>query len=455
MDTMDYSKEILKIKKNLEGGQHKAAAKICAFVLEKALKDIYARIKVYAPPGYLKQLLAIEEKTTQDSFQNLPLIEMANVFREGEILKNMGPVCGAEVKLMSDSQLYGLVDVVNKCTETGYIPTADQLDFIYFNLKAFLKESGLFKDSVCPNCGETIEDDWEFCPSCESLLKPLTCPHCNEPIKEKWKRCPSCGTRLVCQSCNNRIPRGHSSCPVCDTGNGSTAAPKSDFTDPITGMEFVYIKGGAFMMGDVSGEGSETEIPVHEVNLKSFFIGKYPVTQTQWQRVMENNPSRFQGDFRPVEQVSWFDVRIFIKRLSEMNKGKYEYRLPSEAEWEYAARSSGKDEKFAGGDRVNTVAWFEENSDGSTHPVGKKEPNGLGLYDMSGNVWEWCLDVYREDAYKNHIRENPVCTEGGSDRVIRGGSWNLDAWSVRCARRFSCTPDFFGPGLGFRLVRVR
>ena len=208
-------------------------------------------------------------------------------------------------------------------------------------------------------------------------------------------------------------------------------------------------------MGDVSGEGSETEIPVHEVNLKSFFIGKYPVTQTQWQRVMENNPSRFQGDFRPVEQVSWFDVRIFIKRLSEMNKGKYEYRLPSEAEWEYAARSSGKDEKFAGGDRVNTVAWFEENSDGSTHPVGKKEPNGLGLYDMSGNVWEWCLDVYREDAYKNHIRENPVCTEGGSDRVIRGGSWNLDAWSVRCARRFSCTPDFFGPGLGFRLVRVR
>ena len=308
-------------------------------------------------------------------------------------------------------------------------------------------------NSVCPNCGETIEDDWQFCPSCESSLKPLACPHCNEPIKEKWKRCPNCGTRLVCQSCNNRIPKGRASCPVCEVGDGTAAASESEFTDPITGMEFVYIKGGVFMMGDASGEGLETEIPVHEVSLKSFFIGKYPVTQTQWQRIMENNPSRFQGDLRPVEQVSWFDVQIFIKRLSEINQEKYAYRLPSEAEWEYAARSGGKDERFAGGDRVDPVAWFEENSGGASHPIGRKEPNGLGLYDMSGNVWEWCLDVYREDAYKSHIRENPVCAEGGTDRVIRGGSWNLDAWSVRCARRFSYKPDFFGPGLGFRLVR--
>jgi formylglycine-generating enzyme required for sulfatase activity len=128
------------------------------------------------------------------------------------------------------------------------------------------------------------------------------------------------------------------------------------------------------------------------------------------------------------------------------------YGLPTEAQWEYAARSAGADDLYAGGDDIDAVAWYEANSQGTTHPVGQKRPNALGLYDMSGNLWEWCRDTYQPDAYDRHGGRNPVAASGGPDRVIRGGSWNLDAWSARCARRFNFRADFHGPGLGFRLV---
>jgi formylglycine-generating enzyme required for sulfatase activity len=168
---------------------------------------------------------------------------------------------------------------------------------------------------------------------------------------------------------------------------------------------------------------------------------------------MPGNPSAFIGDNHPVEQVSWLDVQAFLQELADMAQGSGPYRLPTEAEWEYAARSGGKDEKYAGGDQVEPLAWFGDNSEGRTCPVGLKRPNGLGLYDMSGNVWEWCRDVFDENAYSLHSMANPVATGKGPDRVIRGGSSNLDAWSVRCARRFGFPADACGPGLGFRLVR--
>ena len=208
------------------------------------------------------------------------------------------------------------------------------------------------------------------------------------------------------------------------------------------------------MMGDVFEEGLENESPVHNVRMDGFYLGRFPVTQAQWERLMPYNPSRFNGRDRPVEQVTWESVEQFITRLSEANQGRYGFHLPTEAQWEYAARSGGELQRYAGGNQVAAVAWCDETSDGKTHPVGQKAPNHLGLYDMSGNVLEWCQDTYGADAYKEHTSENPFHAEEGRERVIRGGSWSLDAWSARCTRRGGFPMDYLGPGLGFRLVLV-
>ena len=238
----------------------------------------------------------------------------------------------------------------------------------------------------------------------------------------------------------------------------SIVTSEPTFTDPVTGMEFVYVPGETFMMGDIvdDGYGEFDEKPVHEVTLDGFYIGKYPVTQGEWEEVMGDNPSEFkQGNDYPVENVSWDDTQEFIKVLISKNKGRYQLRLPTEAEWEYAARSGGKKEKYAGGNdwevEVDTVAWWSENSGKTTHPVGKKLPNGLGLYDMSGNVWEWCQDWYGD--YPCGLITNPRGPSTGLGRVFRGGSWNDMPWHVRCANRLSSHPeDDTYLCVGFRLV---
>ncbi|MFZ7111220.1 MAG: formylglycine-generating enzyme family protein [Desulfatiglandales bacterium] len=217
-------------------------------------------------------------------------------------------------------------------------------------------------------------------------------------------------------------------------------------------MTFLYVPPGRFMMGDTFGDGFENELPVHPVQMDAFFMGKYPVTQAQWEVLMGTNPSKFKSRLHPVEQVSWADTHRFIEELTKADNGTFRFSLPTEAQWEYAARSGGREERYAGGGDVDAVAWYEDNAGESTRPVGLKAPNGLGLHDMSGNVWEWCQDNFQSDAYRRHHPQNPVFTGKGPDRVIRGGSWNLDAWSVRCARRFSFREDFLAPGLGFRLV---
>ncbi|MDP2279759.1 MAG: SUMF1/EgtB/PvdO family nonheme iron enzyme, partial [Nitrospirota bacterium] len=189
--------------------------------------------------------------------------------------------------------------------------------------------------------------------------------------------------------------------------------------DPATGMEIVFVKGGCFQMGDTFGDGESDEKPVHEVCVDDYYIGKYEVTQGQWKAIMGNNPSHFKdcGDNCPVEQVSWNDVQEFIQKLNEKNNppsppftkgGKGGFRLPTEAEWEYAARSGGKSERYSGGNDIDSVAWYNKNSGGKTHPVGTKQPNGLGIYDMSGNVWEWVNDWYDEFYYKNSPKNNPT-----------------------------------------------
>ncbi len=224
------------------------------------------------------------------------------------------------------------------------------------------------------------------------------------------------------------------------------------YTDPITGMKLVWVPGGRFSMGDTFDQGVEDEKPVHEVSLSDFYMAACPVTQAQWKCLMPDNPSSFIGDDHPVEQVSLIDVQAFIDKLNAASTSGLRFDLPSEAQWEYAARSGGKNELYAGGQDPASLAWFDENSSGGTAPVAAKAPNGLDLYDMSGNVWEWCRDHYHPDAYRRHSQNDPVFTSGDADRVIRGGSWHLDAWSARCSRRFRFDPELYGPALGFRVV---
>lgn len=222
------------------------------------------------------------------------------------------------------------------------------------------------------------------------------------------------------------------------------------FTDPTTGMEFVFVKGGCFQMGDTFGDGGADEKPVHEVCVDDYYMGRYETTQGQWTKVMGSNPSKFKkGDSYPVEQVSWNDTQDFIRRLSQGGRG---YRLPTEAEWEYAARSGGKKERYAGGDNIDAVAWYSANSGSSTHPVGEKAPNGLGLYDLSGNVWEWCSDWYGEKFYAESPRINPQGPSGGSIRVVRGGCWDNWPGGVRSADRYGSSPGNRNGFLGFRLA---
>lgn len=306
----------------------------------------------------------------------------------------------------------------------------------------------------CPECGEKVQAHWKICPVCETTLALANCPGCGSPVKRNWKRCPECGGRLSCANCGQLLSNSDMTCLKCGSRSAKDGSSESEFIDPITHIEFVFIDGGTFMMGDTFGEGIENELPVHEVAVSAFYMAKYPVTQAQWLSVMSDNPSTFKGDNRPVEKVSWIDVQCFIQKLSDLGKGeRHIYRLPTEAEWEYAACSKGNEEKYAGGEQVEFLAWFNENSNGKTHSVGEKRPNGCGLFDMCGNVWEWCQDIFDEKAYTRHFQQNPVITDEGTNRVIRGGSWNLDAWSARCARRLAFQQELYGPGLGFRLVR--
>jgi formylglycine-generating enzyme required for sulfatase activity len=222
-------------------------------------------------------------------------------------------------------------------------------------------------------------------------------------------------------------------------------------------MEFVLVKGGCYQMGDSLGDGYGDERPVHEVCVNDFYIGKYDVTQGQWKEIMGSNPSEFNhcGDNCPVENISWNDTQAFIGKLKQ-KIGK-NYRLPTEAEWEYAARSGGRKEEWAGTNsesELGEYAWIDVNSGERTHPVGQRKPNGLGLYDMSGNVWEWCQDLYDENYYKNSPKDNPEGPESGTNRVLRGGSWFNGAGYTRSGKRLSIIPDYRDSNDGFRLVRT-
>ena len=220
-------------------------------------------------------------------------------------------------------------------------------------------------------------------------------------------------------------------------------------------IEMVWVSGGTFTMGATSEQGSDAwddEKPAHSVTLSGYYIGKYEVTQAQWKAVMGNNPSYFKGDNLPVENVTWNDVQEFIRKLNQLT-GK-SYRLPTEAEWEYAARggSNSSGNKYSGSNNIGSVAWYTENSGSKTHPVGSKSPNELGIYDMSGNVWEWCQDRWASNYYSSSPQRNPKGPASGSYRVFRGGSWSNDARLCRVSYRSYDSPDCRLDNLGFRLV---
>jgi formylglycine-generating enzyme len=226
--------------------------------------------------------------------------------------------------------------------------------------------------------------------------------------------------------------------------------------DPLKSIELVLVKGGCYQMGDTFGVGAENERPVHQVCVKDFYLGKYLVTQMQWTGTMGTNPSREPtcGLTCPVENVSWNDVQEFISKLSQ--RTKIAYRLPTEAEWEYAARSGGKDEKWAGTSNekeLGDYAWYYNNSAYQSHPVGQKKPNGLGLYDMTGNVWEWTSDWYDEAYYAKAPKDEPQGAATGRARSLRGGYWGDLSSFARSARRIGLVPSARGGGYGFRVAR--
>ena len=228
-------------------------------------------------------------------------------------------------------------------------------------------------------------------------------------------------------------------------------------TFTVNGVTFkmVAVEGGTFTMGATAEQGSDaydSEKPAHQVTLSSYCIGETEVTQALWQTVMGTNPSYFAGDLnRPVEQVSWNDCQTFINKLNELT-GKT-FRLPTEAEWEYAARGGKRSQgyKYAGSNDINEVAWYWDNSSDGTKPVATKAPNELGLYDMSGNVWEYCQDWY--GGYSSGSQANPKGPSSGSYRVLRGGSWNYYARYCRVSYRDNFNPSSRFNYFGFRLAQ--
>ena len=227
--------------------------------------------------------------------------------------------------------------------------------------------------------------------------------------------------------------------------SGSTVSLSAELNKLINNM--VYVSGGTFIMG---GDESSDQTPTHSVTLSSYYICKYEVTQALWRAVMGSNPSKFKGDNLPVEQVSWNDCQTFINRLN--NYTGRNFRLPTEAEWEFAARGGNysRHYKYSGSNYISDVAWYCDNSGNRTHPVGTKQANELGLYDMSGNVWEWCSDWY--GSYSSYSQSNPTGATSGFGRVERGGNW--------CGlARYCCSShrSYYAPGnsfddLGLRLV---
>ena len=289
----------------------------------------------------------------------------------------------------------------------------------------------------CLHCGKEHSDSAKFCENTgKELLK--ACP---------WEDCADYGKAI--------LPMRANFCPICGRPlQGNTEQNEQTFM--VKGVEFKMIKveGGTFSMGATSEQSSDAfdkEKPVHSVTLSDYHIGETEVTQELWEAVMGSNPSWVKvNNQRPVEMVSWNDCQEFIKELNRLT-GK-NFRLPTEAEWEYAARGGkySRGYKYSGSNNADEVAWYRSNSGRTTHPVKTKKANELGLYDMSGNVYEWCND--RCGDYQRYSQTNPTGLSEGEYRVLRGGGWCYFDMGVRVSRRDYLTPGYRHIIIGLRLA---
>ena len=325
----------------------------------------------------------------------------------------------------------------------------------------------------------------------------IKCEECGNMISDKAKKCPKCGApRLIQQQTQSSMRQFSQQRPVQkpeyyydEEDDGSqhkklyiiigfltlallalggylvwqkrsdnpedTMKQKIENLDPVIQNlinNMVTVEGGTFTMGATpeQGYGDNDEHPTHQVTLSSFSIGRYEVSQGEWEIVMGTNPASFAGDNCPVEFVSWYDCKEFINKLNDMTGMKF--RMPTEAEWEFAARGGNKSQgyQFSGGNNLNSLAWHAGNSGSRTKAVGLKSPNELGLYDMSGNLWEWCSDWY--GIYNASSQTNPIGPASGTAHVLRGGGWNGGAKNCRISNRDGRAPDYSSDRLGLRLA---
>lgn len=297
-----------------------------------------------------------------------------------------------------------------------------------------LEEECVYKGvhPVCETCGKVKEQ-------CAYNGKHLICKTCGK-IKEQ---CAYNGKHPVCKICgklkeNCEYKGDHQTEQTFSVGNVS-------FT-------VMLVEGGTFTMGTTSEQQNpeSDENLAHSVTLSSYYIGKFEVTQALWEAVMGRNTSNRKSDDLPVKNVSWVDCQAFLRKLNAMTGQNF--RLPTEAEWEYAARGGNRSQgyQYSGSNNLNDVAWYKDNSDNETHSGGTKSPNELGIYDMSGNVWEWCQDWLRD--YSSSAQTNPTGPRSGSCHVIRGGCWISNDRSCRVSDRNGRTPDTKISIIGFRLA---
>ena len=236
----------------------------------------------------------------------------------------------------------------------------------------------------------------------------------------------------------------------------------------IVGLDYVSIPAGSYLMGDVEF-GTIIERPAHQVSVSAFEMGVMEITQERYQSITGINPSYFMGEDLPVQGVSWYDAASFCNQLSEKagltpcydentfecNYSSNGFRLPTEAEWEYACKAGSETAYYTGNDEsdLDVAGWYSNNSNETPHPVGQKLPNGFGLYDMHGNVWEWCNDWYSEDYYATSPTDDPTGPESGTYKMERSGSWYNGCWGCRSTYRVKHLPSFLHDALGFRVIR--